>query len=59
MTLLIFSIIAFLSTERQSVVLREFSHAPKIDILRTLSSIFLEDRGPISSIYVSTAKGMA
>ena len=59
MTLFIFSLVVFLGTERQSVALREFSHAPKIDFLGTLLSRFFEDRGPSSSIYVSTLKDLA
>ena len=46
MTLFIFSIIVFLSKERQSVAVREFSHAPKIDFLGTLLSRLFEDREP-------------
>ena len=59
MTLFIFSILVFLSTERQSVALWEFSHAPKIDFLGTLLSGFFEDRGDTSSIYVSTLTELA
>ena len=42
----IFSILVFLSTEKQFVALWEFLHAPK-------------DRGLIPSIYASTVKDMA
>ena len=58
-TFLIFSILVFLSTERQSAALRDFSHAQKIDFLGTLLSIHFEDRGATSSIYVSTLKDLA
>ena len=59
MTLFIFSILVFLSTESQSVALWEFSDAQKIDIFETLLSGFFEDRGPTSSIYISTLKDLA
>ena len=50
---------SFLKYRRQSVDLREFSHAPKIDFLASLLSRLFEDRGPTSSIYVSTLKDLA
>ena len=59
MTFFISSILVFLSTERQSVALREFLHAPKKYFLGTLLSRFFEDRGPTSSTYVSTVKDLA
>ena len=59
MTLFLFSILGFLSTERQSVALWEFSHTSKIAFLGNLLSRFFEDRGPTSSIYVSTLKDLA
>ena len=52
MTLFIFLILVFLSTQRQSFALRKSSHAPKIDFLGTLLSRFFEDQGATSSIYV-------
>ena len=58
MPLFIHSILVFLSTQRQSVALREFSHAPKI-FLETLLFRFFEDRGPTSSVYVSVLKDLA
>ena len=59
MTSFIFSILVFLSTERQSVALWEFLHATKIGLMRTLLSGFFEDRRPTCSIYVSTLKHLA
>ena len=55
----LFTILVFLSTEKQSVALREFSHATKLDILGTLLSRFFKGYGPTSSIYVSTLKDLA
>ena len=52
MTLFIFSILVFLSTESQSVALWEFSHAQKIYIFGTLLSEFLKIGGlPLQYMY--------
>ena len=59
MTLFIFSILVFLSTQRQSVASREFSHAAKIDFVGNLLSRFFKDQGSTSSIYASRPKELA
>ena len=43
-----------LSTEKQSVALRKFLHAPKIDFLENLFARFFKGRRPTTLIYVST-----
>ena len=53
-TLFVFPVLVFLITEKQSVALREFLHAPKRIFLGTLLSRFLS-----TSIYVSTNKDLA
>ena len=43
----------------QCFALNEFSRTPKVDFLGNLLSRFFKDRGPTSSIYVSTPKDLA
>ena len=43
-----------LSTEKQSVALRKFLHAPEIDLLENLFARFFKGRRPTTLIYVST-----